>query len=138
MKKVFGVGASILILVGLLVSITFAADVNIPCGFNRLADVCMQYEPTENGVRGKDFILTDKYGSWKVKIGYKEGSFVGLIVSGVDETEYPPIAIIFDIKTDCAYEINEDGEATPLTKEDACTLIGIFWKAYDSQDTKEL
>ena len=106
----------------------------LPCGFQRLADVCMQYPPDENGTKIKDLEIIDETGIWEVTMGYHEGDFVGVVLYRKDDPEtYPPIAIIYDIKKAYAFRSEiKGGSQERLTKEQACSMMETFWEVYDS------
>ena len=125
----------LLVAIGLvLVLVTSAIGADLPCGFQRLADTCMAYEPDENGLRGTTYTWIENGEEFVVAIGYKEGSYVGFIVGGKDTIKYPPIAIIYGIPSSSfARVFLLTGEVEPTSKEFACGVMETFWSVFDTR-----
>ena len=125
---------TLFVLVVLWVGPAKAAD--LPCGFQRLADKCMTYEPDKEGLRGNTFTWTENEETFFAIIGYKEGSYVGFMVGGKDKAKYPPIAIIYDIPSGSYTRIFLlIGETESIPKEFACDIVETFLDILEAIET---
>lgn len=108
-------------------------DKDLPCGFAKLAEHCMQFEPDEDGVRQHTYYYMYEDQEWMLIVGYKASEYVGLIIGTKDAMIALPIMLLYSISKDTYIVTDfEDGTEVVLSREMACGLMEDFWEFFDA------